>query len=136
MGESCLFLLDELGKYPFHFFPGRQVPGKGAGASRGNTHAESVAVVMPLLPPGQKSGDHGVSGAYGVHQGPLGSGGQMDAAILGNKHGALSGHGDKNIPCALLLQLTGVGDNGFPGGQRDAEELPKLVIIGLNQEGL
>ena len=58
----------------------------------------------------------------------------MDAAILGNKHGALSGHGDKNIPCALLLQLTGVGDNGFPGGQRDAEELPKLVIIGLNQE--
>ena len=127
---------NKLGIYPFYFFPGCEIPGEGAGASGGNAHAESVAVVMLLLPSCQKSGNHGVSCAYGVYQGSLRGRGQMHAAIFGNKHGALTGHGDKNIPGAPLLKPTGVRNNSFPGRQGDPEKLPKLVIVWLNQERL
>ena len=58
------------------------------------------------------------------------------ASVFRQEDGAVTGHGDKHIAGALLLQLLGIGDNLLVSGQLHAEHIPQLVIVGLDEEGM
>ena len=60
----------------------------------------------------------------------------MNAAVLVKQQGAVARHGNQDIPSALLLQLTRALHDLIIGFQHLSEDLSKLMVVGLDQEGM
>ena len=126
-GSECL-------KKSFHFRPGCEIIGKSACASGGKTHSKSLAEIACLEISADKSGHHGVAGAYGIDKCALGSRSHV-RSVLREKDSSFAGHRDQDIPRAFLLELLRIRDHFVLCAESDAIDLAELVVVGFDQPG-